>query len=232
MGLQPGEGGRVLEAFLGRRLAGRADVQRVAAVVLAVAGRGVDREDLRQRQPARELALEDAELVVVAAVAGDRLQHHAVPRGGLAHGMPGAPGRGVQPQRPAPAVVAGEGQPVGFGHQRQPGARGIGIGLQPEALQALADAVQRQRCRHRAGTAWRWAVEHVQRRLQSGLARQARDQRLQAFGDDTASIKSFGLDVVTDLCDRLRAGGVPGIHFYTMNQSVATMDVVQRLGLS
>ncbi|WP_137917352.1 methylenetetrahydrofolate reductase [NAD(P)H] [Hydrogenophaga sp. 2FB] len=55
--------------------------------------------------------------------------------------------------------------------------------------------------------------------------------RLQAFGDDTASIKSFGLDVVSDLCDRLRAGGVPGLHFYTMNQSVATMDIVQRLGL-
>ena len=55
--------------------------------------------------------------------------------------------------------------------------------------------------------------------------------RLHAFGDDTASIKSFGLDVVSDLCDRLRAGGVPGLHFYTMNQSVATMDIVQRLGL-
>ena len=56
--------------------------------------------------------------------------------------------------------------------------------------------------------------------------------RLQAFGDDTASIKSFGLDVVTDLCDRLRTGGVPGLHFYTMNQSAATMDIAQRLGLS
>lgn len=56
--------------------------------------------------------------------------------------------------------------------------------------------------------------------------------RLQAFGDDTASIKSFGLDVVTDLCERLRAGGVPGLHFYTMNQSGATADIVQRLGLA
>lgn len=56
--------------------------------------------------------------------------------------------------------------------------------------------------------------------------------RLQAFGDDTASIKSFGLDVVTDLCDRLRSGGVPGLHFYTMNQSGATADIVGRLGLS
>jgi len=56
--------------------------------------------------------------------------------------------------------------------------------------------------------------------------------RLQAFGDDTASIKAFGLDVVTDLCDRLRKAGVPGLHFYTMNQSVATMDIVRRLGLT
>ncbi len=56
--------------------------------------------------------------------------------------------------------------------------------------------------------------------------------RLQAFGDDTASIKSFGLDVVTDLCERLRSGGVPGLHFYTMNQSAATTDIVSRLGLA
>lgn len=53
--------------------------------------------------------------------------------------------------------------------------------------------------------------------------------RLQAFGDDTASIKAFGLDVVTDLCDQLRNAGVPGLHFYTMNQSVATLEVVRRL---
>ena len=53
--------------------------------------------------------------------------------------------------------------------------------------------------------------------------------RLQAYGDDTASIKAFGLDVVTDLCDQLRNGGVPGLHFYTMNQSAATREIVQRL---
>ena len=54
--------------------------------------------------------------------------------------------------------------------------------------------------------------------------------RLQGFGDDTASIKAFGLDVVAALCDRLRAGGAPALHFYTMNQSVATLGVLQRLG--
>lgn len=53
--------------------------------------------------------------------------------------------------------------------------------------------------------------------------------RLQSFGDDTASIRAFGLDVVTDLCDQLRNGGVPAIHFYSMNQSAATLEIVQRL---
>jgi methylenetetrahydrofolate reductase (NADPH) len=55
--------------------------------------------------------------------------------------------------------------------------------------------------------------------------------RLQGFGDDTASIKAFGLDVVTDLCEQLRAGGAPGLHFYSMNQSAATLEICQRLGL-
>jgi methylenetetrahydrofolate reductase (NADPH) len=47
--------------------------------------------------------------------------------------------------------------------------------------------------------------------------------RLQAFGDDTASIKAFGQDVVADLCERLVGGGAPGLHFYTMNQAQATL---------
>ena len=55
--------------------------------------------------------------------------------------------------------------------------------------------------------------------------------RLQGFGDDTASIKAFGLDVTTDLCEQLRAGGAPGLHFYTMNQSAATLEICQRIGL-
>ena len=54
--------------------------------------------------------------------------------------------------------------------------------------------------------------------------------RLQGFGDDTASIKAFGLDVIAHLCERLQAGGAPALHFYTMNQSVATLGVLQRLG--
>jgi methylenetetrahydrofolate reductase (NADPH) len=54
--------------------------------------------------------------------------------------------------------------------------------------------------------------------------------RLQGFGDDSASIKAFGLDVVTQLCERLRAGGAPGVHIYTMNQAEATVEVGKRLG--
>ena len=55
--------------------------------------------------------------------------------------------------------------------------------------------------------------------------------RLQAYGDDTASIRAFGLDVVTDLCEQLRSAGVPGLHFYTMNQSAATAEICRRLAL-
>lgn len=54
--------------------------------------------------------------------------------------------------------------------------------------------------------------------------------RLQGFGDDTASIKAFGLDVVAGLCERLRAAGAPGIHFYSMNQSGPTLALLDRLG--
>jgi methylenetetrahydrofolate reductase (NADPH) len=53
--------------------------------------------------------------------------------------------------------------------------------------------------------------------------------RLQSFGDDGASIRAFGLDVVTELCERLQRAGVPGLHFYTMNQAQATLDICRRL---
>jgi methylenetetrahydrofolate reductase (NADPH) len=53
---------------------------------------------------------------------------------------------------------------------------------------------------------------------------------LQGFGDDVASIRAFGLDVVTDLCARLLAARAPGLHFYTMNQSELTLEIWRRLG--
>jgi len=56
-------------------------------------------------------------------------------------------------------------------------------------------------------------------------------RRLESFGDDRESIRAFGLDVVTHLCDRLLTGGAPGLHFYTMNQSEATLTLWQRLNL-
>jgi methylenetetrahydrofolate reductase (NADPH) len=54
--------------------------------------------------------------------------------------------------------------------------------------------------------------------------------RLQSFGDDTASIKAFGLDVVASLCEQLARGGAPGLHFYTMNQAQATLAICHQLG--
>jgi methylenetetrahydrofolate reductase (NADPH) len=55
--------------------------------------------------------------------------------------------------------------------------------------------------------------------------------KLEGYGDDTASIKAFGMDVVTHLCDRLLDGGAPGLHVYTMNQAGPTSTLWQRLGL-
>jgi len=56
--------------------------------------------------------------------------------------------------------------------------------------------------------------------------------RLQAFGDDSASIKAFGLEVVSDLCEQLRNGGAPGLHFYTMNQSTAVTAICRNLDIA
>jgi methylenetetrahydrofolate reductase (NADPH) len=53
--------------------------------------------------------------------------------------------------------------------------------------------------------------------------------KLASFGDDSASIKAFGLDVVTQLCERLLAGGAPGLHFYSMNQALPTTALWERL---
>jgi methylenetetrahydrofolate reductase (NADPH) len=56
--------------------------------------------------------------------------------------------------------------------------------------------------------------------------------KMEGFMDDAASIRAFGLDVVTDLCERLIVGGAPGIHFYTMNQSALTVELCKRLNLA
>jgi methylenetetrahydrofolate reductase (NADPH) len=54
-------------------------------------------------------------------------------------------------------------------------------------------------------------------------------RRLEAMGDDGASIRRFGLDVVSRLCEQLLAGGAPGLHIYTLNRANATMLLWQRL---
>jgi methylenetetrahydrofolate reductase (NADPH) len=56
-------------------------------------------------------------------------------------------------------------------------------------------------------------------------------KRLESFGDDRESIRAFGLDVVSDLCEQLLAVDAPGLHFYTMNQAEPTLAIWQRLGL-
>jgi len=55
--------------------------------------------------------------------------------------------------------------------------------------------------------------------------------KMEGYMDDAASIRAFGLDVMTRVCERLIADGVPGIHFYTLNQSALTLELCKRLGL-
>ena len=57
-------------------------------------------------------------------------------------------------------------------------------------------------------------------------------RKFEAFGDDSDAIKAFGLDVVTELCERLIAEGAPGLHFYSMNQAGPTLALCERLGLA
>lgn len=55
-------------------------------------------------------------------------------------------------------------------------------------------------------------------------------KKFESYGDDADSIRALGLDVVTELCERLLAGGAPGLHFYSMNQSALTSEICRRLG--
>jgi methylenetetrahydrofolate reductase (NADPH) len=53
--------------------------------------------------------------------------------------------------------------------------------------------------------------------------------KMEGYLDDTASVRAFGLDVVTQLCRRLIDGGAPAIHFYTLNQSALSLEICRRL---
>jgi len=57
-------------------------------------------------------------------------------------------------------------------------------------------------------------------------------KRLEDYGDDLESIRAFGLEVVTEMCQRLLDQGAPGLHFYTMNQSKLALGLWENLGLS
>lgn len=57
-------------------------------------------------------------------------------------------------------------------------------------------------------------------------------KKFESLGDDSDSIRALGLDVVTDLCARLLETGAPGLHFYSMNQAGATLEICRRLNIS
>ena len=54
--------------------------------------------------------------------------------------------------------------------------------------------------------------------------------KMEGYSDDAASVREFGIEVVTRLCERLVAGGAPAIHFYALNQSALTLEICRRLG--
>lgn len=56
-------------------------------------------------------------------------------------------------------------------------------------------------------------------------------QRIEGYGKDDESIRKFGIEVVTQLCQTLLENGAPGLHFYTMNQVDPTRQIYQNLGL-
>ena len=57
-------------------------------------------------------------------------------------------------------------------------------------------------------------------------------KRLESYGDDLESIRQFGLDVVTRLCEKLLDGGAPGLHFYSMTRSEPVRTIWNNLNLS
>jgi len=56
-------------------------------------------------------------------------------------------------------------------------------------------------------------------------------QKMNGFGADSDGLKAFGEEVVSRLCEKLRAGGAPGFHFYTMNQAEPTLGILTNLGI-
>jgi methylenetetrahydrofolate reductase (NADPH) len=57
-------------------------------------------------------------------------------------------------------------------------------------------------------------------------------KRLESFGDDREAVRAFGLESVTNLCQRLLDNGAPGLHFYTMNQAAPTLAILDQLQIN
>ena len=101
----------------------------------------------------------------------------------VAHAQPSAGGVDAQPQRTPVAVEAGEGQPVGFGHEFEACARRVLIFVDAQRLQAFLQAVQRQFADMFDAVAamHRHRLQRIECRTEAGLAAQVRQQRQQAF---------------------------------------------------
>ena len=73
-------------------------------------------------------------------------------------------------------------------------------------------------------------LDEWERQKNTAALEQLKNDSLSSLRRIKAVSDAFGLDVVTGLCEQLRAGGAPALHFYTMNQSVATLALCERLG--
>lgn len=74
-------------------------------------------------------------------------------------------------------------------------------------------------------------IEKFSKMCGASIPREVHDA-IRKFGDDTDSVLKFGIDYATRQCRALLAGGVPGLHFYTLNQSLATREIYRNLGLA
>ena len=105
--LQPGKGRCQLEGFGKHRLLGHSDIDGTTGVMLAVAGRRVDRQDLRPTLASAEFAHEDAQLVTLTAKAGHQFQVDSIPASVLAQALPGPLGGRLQPVAATETIVSG-----------------------------------------------------------------------------------------------------------------------------
>lgn len=130
--------------------------------------RGVDRQNLLKGEPARALALEDAQLVVVAAVAGDRIEHDVRAQRSRAQLSPCTRSAGTEPQRTTEAIAPAKLQGNRFGDQLQTGLLNIAVCSESQLAQSALQSVDRKHVVEDLAGAATGGLQTVQRVIQPG----------------------------------------------------------------